>query len=100
MHFTCSVSAVKSIQIRNVPDDVHRELSARAAAAGRSLSDYLLGEVERVAAQPPIADVLRRADSRRSGVSREALLRALDQSRDDRDRQVHDALGGAAEDEV
>jgi predicted nucleic acid-binding protein len=32
----------RSIQIRNVPDRVHRTLRARAAAAGRSLSDYLL----------------------------------------------------------
>ena len=37
------------IQIRNVPDDLHRTLKARAAKAGMSLSDYLLDEVRRVA---------------------------------------------------
>ncbi|MGH7022644.1 MAG: FitA-like ribbon-helix-helix domain-containing protein, partial [Caulobacteraceae bacterium] len=33
------------IQIRNVPDDLHRRLKSRAALAGMSLSDFLLGEV-------------------------------------------------------
>lgn len=40
----------KMIQIRNVPDDVHRKLKARAAEQGMSLSDYLRAEVEKVAA--------------------------------------------------
>ena len=40
----------KMIQIRNVPDDVHRRLKARAAEQGMSLSDYLRAEVEKVAA--------------------------------------------------
>jgi plasmid stability protein len=40
------------IQIRNVPDDVHRTLKARAALAGTSLSDYLLREITRVALAP------------------------------------------------
>jgi plasmid stability protein len=39
----------KMIQIRNVPDPLHRELKARAARAGMSLSDYLLGIVRRAA---------------------------------------------------
>lgn len=42
----------KMIQIRNVPDDLHRRLKTRAAAAGMSLSDYLLNEVRLVAEQP------------------------------------------------
>lgn len=40
------------IQIRDVPDDVHRTLKARAAFAGTSLSEYVLREVERVARMP------------------------------------------------
>ena len=40
------------IQIRNVPEDVHRTLKARAAAHGRSLSDYVLEEVTRAARTP------------------------------------------------
>lgn len=38
----------KMIQIRNVPDELHRELKMRAAAAGMSLSDYIKRELGRV----------------------------------------------------
>jgi antitoxin FitA len=40
------------IQIRNVPDPLHRELKARAARAGKTLSDYLLAVVERSLERP------------------------------------------------
>jgi len=42
----------KMIQIRNVPDHVHRKLKARAAEQGMSLSDYLLAEVELLGSRP------------------------------------------------
>jgi plasmid stability protein len=42
----------KMIQIRNVPDPLHRRLKSLAALAGMSLSDYLLNEVREVAGQP------------------------------------------------
>jgi len=42
----------KMIQIRNVPDAVHRKIKARAAESGMTLSDYLLAEIERMAALP------------------------------------------------
>src|SRR3990170_723657 len=51
----------RAVQVRGVPDEVHRELRARAAAAGMSLSDYLLEELTRLASRPPVADVLARA---------------------------------------
>jgi plasmid stability protein len=44
----------KPIQIRDVPDDVHAILRARAAAAGMSMSEYLRGELIEMAAQPTI----------------------------------------------
>jgi len=40
------------IQIRNVPDELHRRLKSRAAQAGMSLSDYLLNEIGKIAEQP------------------------------------------------
>jgi hypothetical protein len=40
------------IQIRNVPPELHRKLKARAAEAGMTLSDYLLAEIEQIAALP------------------------------------------------
>jgi len=48
----------RMIQIRNVPDALHRRLKARAAMAGMSLSDYLLDEIRR-AAERPTPDELR-----------------------------------------
>jgi antitoxin FitA len=48
------------MQIRNVPDDVHRKLKARAALAGMSLSEYALRELERVAAAPTRAELIER----------------------------------------
>lgn len=50
----------KMIQIRNVPDDVHREAKARAARAGISLSDYLLRDLKRSLEVPPIEELLAR----------------------------------------
>jgi plasmid stability protein len=45
------------IQIRNVPEVLHRRLKARAALAGKSLSDYLLGEIRLVAEQPTLDEL-------------------------------------------
>lgn len=45
------------IQIRNVPDKLHRQLKARAAMAGMSLSDYLLSEIAHVAERPTLDEM-------------------------------------------
>lgn len=72
------------IQIRNVPDSLHRRLKARAAVAGRSLSDYLLAEIERVASLPTREEMLERIHKR----SRVALtVPAADVIRRERDSQ-------------
>jgi antitoxin FitA len=52
------------IQIRNVPDTLHRQLKSRAALAGMSLSDYLLGEIRQVAERPTIDELRTRLHSR------------------------------------
>ncbi|MCC7267378.1 MAG: hypothetical protein IT546_08575 [Caulobacteraceae bacterium] len=52
------------IQIRNVPSELHRTLKARAAAAGMSLSDYLLSEVRRIAERPTLEELRARLHSR------------------------------------
>ena len=44
------------IQIRNVPDELHRKLKARAALEGKSLTDYLLQQVTEIAARPSVAE--------------------------------------------
>ncbi len=53
------------IQIRNVPDALHRTLKGRAADAGQTLSDYLLAELERLAARPTRKEMLARIHGRK-----------------------------------
>lgn len=48
------------IQIRNVPDKLHRKLKARAALAGMSLSDFLLAELRRTLERPTREQLLKR----------------------------------------
>jgi plasmid stability protein len=55
----------RMVQIRNVPDALHRKLKARAAGSGQTLSDYLLAELERVAARPTREEMLARLHSRK-----------------------------------
>src|SRR3972149_5902103 len=55
----------KMVQIRNVPDTLHRKLKVRAADSGQTLSDYLLAELVRLAARPPREQVLARIHSRK-----------------------------------
>jgi plasmid stability protein len=54
----------KMVQVRNVPDALHRKLKIRAAAAGQTLSDYILGEMERLAARPTREEMLARIHGR------------------------------------
>jgi len=54
----------KMIQIRNVPEGLHRKLKARAAEAGMSLSDYLLREVRKAAERPTMEELLERLNRR------------------------------------
>jgi antitoxin FitA len=56
----------KMIQLRNVPDALHRGLKARAAMAGMSLSDYLLSELKEIAERPTLAELRERLHKRKS----------------------------------
>lgn len=57
----------RTLQVRNVPETLHRTLKARAAQQGLSLSDYLLRELDRVATKPSREELYERL-RRRSGV--------------------------------
>jgi len=59
---TCNYAGHMStmIQIRHVPDPLHRRLKARAALEGKSLSDYLLREIKRVAERPTLEEMMER----------------------------------------
>jgi plasmid stability protein len=54
----------KMIQLRNVPDALHRTLKARAATAGMSLSDYLLAEIKEIAERPTLRELRERLHKR------------------------------------
>lgn len=58
---TCMhVESMKMIQIRNVPESMHRRVKARAAKAGKTLSDYLLDLMRRELEQPEAEELLQR----------------------------------------
>lgn len=70
----------KMIQIRHVPDDLHARLKARAAMAGQSLSDYLLGELRGLAERPSFEEWLARIEARepvKLRTSPATIIRAL-----------------------
>ncbi|MCP4681654.1 MAG: hypothetical protein GY864_04920 [Desulfobacterales bacterium] len=54
----------KMVQIRNVPDSLHRKLKARAALEGMSLSDYLMAEILRSAERPSVKKLRERLSKR------------------------------------
>lgn len=54
----------KMIQIRNVPDDLHRQLKIRAAAAGMSMSDYIKRELDLRTRKSTIAEIIARREAR------------------------------------
>ncbi len=74
----------KMIQLRHVPDELHRKLKARAAMEGLSLSAYLLQEVERLAERPTLNDLRRRLAQRESVTPRIPPAKAI---RAERERQ-------------
>jgi plasmid stability protein len=72
----------RNIQIRDVPDEVHRKLATRAASAGLSLTAYLRAELTRMAERPPVAEVLARAAARHGGVRVDDIVAAVRSGRD------------------
>ena len=68
----------KMIQIRDVPDEVHRTLKMRAASAGMSLSDYIKRDLEAATAQPTLEEIDARVSARgTSGVRAATVISAL-----------------------
>ena len=86
MRSTCvyALSMSKMIQIRNVPDSVHATLKARAALAGRPLTDYLLAEIRKVAEHPTAAELADWLAQRQPARLRTAPAKAVRAERDRR----------------
>jgi plasmid stability protein len=74
---------VANVQIRGVPDDVHRRLKSQAALAGQSLNEFLLARMRDIARLPTIPEIAERVRSRApyEGPSSAAVVR------EDRDRR-------------
>ncbi len=81
MHNACMVS----ITIRNVPEETRDELAARAARSGRSLQEFLRGELITMASKPDMPTVLARIDARKKAtgttLSAEKILEYRDADR-------------------
>lgn len=65
--FGASLDSVPSIQVKDVPDEVHATLRRRAAEAGMSLQEYLRSQLVRDANTPTLDEVLDRAAGRAGG---------------------------------
>ena len=74
----------KMIQIRNVPDPLHRKLKARAAMEGISLSEYLLRELRALAERPTYQELVERIGKRARA---EPSISPADAVREERDRR-------------
>ena len=72
----------KMVQVRNVPDAVHRKIKVRATEAGMTLSDYLLAEIERIAALPSRDEMLARLHGRARVRLRTPAARIIRRERD------------------
>ena len=86
MRCTCehTTHMSKMIQVRNVPDAVHRTLKARAAMAGMSLSDFLLSEIRQLAERPTIGELRERLHQREPVNLKISAARAVREERDAR----------------
>jgi plasmid stability protein len=84
MQFACivRVEMPKSIQIRDVPDDVHAVLRARAAASGMSMSEYLRAELIDLASSPTNEEIYARVQAREGPEpSRESIVEIIREAR-------------------
>ena len=85
MQITCKYAErMKMLQIRNVPEEVHRRLKARAALEGRSLSEYALAELRRSLERPTRAELLERVQARERVDASETAAQAVRAERDAR----------------
>lgn len=75
----------KMIQIRNVPDDLHRELKMRASLAGMSMSDYIKRELDRRSRRSTIPEMIarREASGRKSTSTTQELVDIIREARGD-----------------
>lgn len=74
----------KMIQLRNVPDSIHRQLKARAALEGLSLSDFLTREAQRIVARPSLEEMRERLAARPITILKRSPTSVVREERDRR----------------
>jgi antitoxin FitA len=74
------------IQLRHVPDDLHRKLKSRAAMEGLSLSDYVIREIRQVEEKPTMKEMLERLARLKPVHLKTSPVEILRASRDGLDR--------------
>ncbi|MFT4211561.1 MAG: hypothetical protein QM626_06770 [Microbacterium sp.] len=79
-----TMGCMSSLQIRDVPEDVHRVLKARAAASGRSLSEFALDVLRRESSRPTLEELLERSRLRGTVDIADAAVTSLRAERDAR----------------
>ena len=85
MQITCKYGmCMASLQIRNVPDDLHRRIKARAALEGQSLSEYALAELCRAMQRPTRREVAERVAAFERIMVSESAADAVRAERDSR----------------
>jgi antitoxin FitA len=72
------IKRMPNVQVRGVPEDVHRRLKSQAALAGQSLNEYLLARMTDLARLPTIPELAARIREREpyTGPSTAAIIRA------------------------
>lgn len=75
---------MKMLQIRNVPDEIHRRLKARAAMEGQSLSEFALAELRRSLERPSRRELIERVQARERAVVTEPAVSAVRAEREAR----------------
>ncbi len=74
----------KMIQLRNVPDALHRTLKTRAALAGMSLSDYLLAKIREIVERPTLMEFRERLHHRKPVAAKIDTARLVREERESR----------------
>jgi len=74
----------KTLQVRDLPDDVHRRLKLRALEEGRSMSDYVREQLTEIASRPTLAEIYARIDASPAVDIPESAADAIRDGRDGR----------------
>lgn len=82
MHSCYAADVSTTITIRNVPDDTHAELRARAARAGQSLQEYLRGELFKLASKPDMTTLMAQIQERKRSTGTNIPVEKLLEYRD------------------